>query len=118
MRASDTDTGRRDSNESIYSIKAWSLRSAAVPWVPGSHDQIVSRLAALLDQIAKSPSIDERLTWPDGGGETSVRAAVRTMGRSSLIVRNPGGLLSVSDEGRSWLQNRDTSFLMAILHRN
>jgi hypothetical protein len=40
------------------------------------------------------------------------------MGRSSLIVRNPGGLLSVSDEGRSWLQNRDTSFLMAILHRN
>lgn len=108
----------RPSDTAPHTLKAWSLRSAAVPWIPGSPDQVIPNLEVLLRQIVKSPAIDDRFHWADGGNETTVRAAVRAFGRSGLLVREASGTLSISDEACSWLDRPSNSLLMSLFHGN
>ncbi|GAY12707.1 histone-like nucleoid-structuring protein Lsr2 [Pseudonocardia sp. N23] len=119
MPLAPQDPEPADSDDVVHApLKAWSLRSAAMPWIPGSPDLVLPNLELLLRQIAKSPAIDERFQWADSGSETTVRAAVRAFGRSGLLVREASGALRLSSEAEHWLSKPDSSYLMALFHNN
>lgn len=106
------------STDAPSTMKSWSLRSASMPWIPGSPDQIIPRLQVLLRQIEKSPAIDDRFEWPDDGGETTVRATVRALGRSALFTRNAPGTLELTSEAQQWLMTGSNFYLMKVFHEN
>ncbi|MEV0470939.1 Lsr2 family DNA-binding protein [Streptomyces prunicolor] len=98
-------------------VRSWSQRRGAAPWVPGNVDQVLENLISLLGDIRKDPATDRPFRWPADGSTTTVRAALRSLGASGLVVTTDHGTSAeLTLDAVRFLGTGDARYLIAIIH--
>ncbi|MCC8482947.1 restriction endonuclease [Streptomyces globisporus] len=98
-------------------VRSWSQRRSAAPWVPGNVDQVLENLMSLLGEVRNDPATDRAFRWPADGSTTTVRAALRSLGPSGLVVTaDHGTSAELTLEAVRFLETGDAGYLIAIIH--
>lgn len=108
-----------DAGADAHKPLPWRLRAGAMPWLPGSAEECLPRLRQVIDLVDAQHDLDEAFTWAVGLGQTTLRAALRGLGRSGLFTRSSqSGPLELTSVARAWREGDDDTLLIRIFHAN
>ncbi|MGW2572314.1 Lsr2 family DNA-binding protein [Streptomyces sp. NPDC001537] len=96
-------------------VRRWPQRSSSTPWVPGSPDQIVGNLRALLTEIKNDGTQDRPFRWPANEAATTIRAAIHSLGSCGLVNKK-GDHVELTDDSEKFLVSGDAEYLIATFH--
>lgn len=104
------------SEDALPKPRPWPLRVASMPWL-GPNNVSLPRLRHLLESAQSNQDPTSIIRWPDGGGETTLQAAISSFGSSGIFQRSQTGAgMTLSADAAHWLATGDDLFLVGVFH--
>jgi hypothetical protein len=83
--------------------------------MPGGHDQQITTLTALLEQIQNHPHLADEIAWPSDR-TTTIRDATHRLGACGLVRRVDRKTVQLTDPAHQWLATGNDELLIATMH--
>ncbi|MEU9123497.1 hypothetical protein AB0C96_27110 [Streptomyces sp. NPDC048506] len=103
-----------DATELVYPLD---VRADGLPMLPGGNDQQIAVLRRLLEQLRGGRELTAELAWPNDQERTTVRDAVRRLGRIGLVRRESDRVVPTA-AALAWCAGGDDGLLVEIFHRH
>lgn len=99
---------------------SWFARVTTLPMMPGGIDDQLANLSSLLSHVRDAGSdINKAVAWPGADSRTTLKDALRRMGRSGPIERRGRTAALLTPDGSRWLDSGcDPLEIIKILHAN
>jgi hypothetical protein len=97
----------------------WSIRSGAMPSLPGSNTEWVNQLASLLELVKDDEFNDPQQTVTAPNGKTvQLQWYCNQLSPAGLLTKTPGQGIQLTPYASVWLEGRSEDFLARTFHRH
>lgn len=97
----------------------WHERKTSIPVMPGSLEDAIPRLRALLRLTDEAHGhLDRTVVWPTDDQTITLRDGLKKLGRCGLIRRIDRDTVELTQSAKEWIADGDELQLIQILHEN